>query len=278
MPGELPQRPEDRGDRFFRVADRDAVALRIRDQSTEVAQPPPGFLAGVECLVQQVLNHLRLGGRLGRGGPAEVGFEKKNVLDGPGREMPAPAGVYRVKEPEAPPVGREEPVQTPAEGDKIGDDRQQAVEDDELLRERADFAALEQDDLVAVNVGAPQQQAEQQRRLADPPGARHQRPAAGDGGAAGVQAGGGGMSVEHEVGNRKLQMEDAGVELRGPAVDLPVVPQLKDRICGEHLDLEFADKLAHGFGTDGDLTDPAPDLLPIGADVDQVVEDAVAAG
>ena len=274
----LTQHPEDLGNRFFGIAHRDAIALRVRDHGAQIPDAPPRVLADVDCLEHQVLDHLRLGGGFDRGGAAKVLFKEEDVSHGTWRKMPAPAGVDGVEEPEAPPVGRDEPVQPPAERDETGDDRQNTVEDDELLRERLDIAALEQDDLVGVDIGAPQQQAEQQRRLADPPGARHQHPAAVDRGAPRVQAGGGGMSVEHEVGDQKLQVEDAGVEQREPAVDLPAVPQLEDRARSQQLDLDLPGGLPLGFRADGDLPDPALDLLPVRADADQVVEDAVAAG
>ena len=86
------------------------------------------------------------------------------------------------------------------------------------------------------------------------------------------------MSVEHEVGDQELQVEDAGVEQREPAVDLPAVPQLEDRARSQQLDLDLPGGLPLGFRADGDLPDPALDLLPVRADADQVVEDAVAAG
>jgi hypothetical protein len=86
------------------------------------------------------------------------------------------------------------------------------------------------------------------------------------------------MAIEHEVGDQELQVEDAGVELREPAVDLPAVPQLEDGAFGKHLDLDLPCGLARGFGPDGDLADTALDLLPVRADADQVVKDTVAAG
>jgi hypothetical protein len=73
-------------------------------------------------------------------------------------------------------------------------------------------------------------------------------------------------------------VEDAGVEQRELTQDLTAVPQLEDLAGGQQLDLDLPGWLAGGFGADGDLADPSLDVLPVRADADQVVEDAVAAG
>lgn len=93
-----------------------------------------------------------------------------------------------------------------------------------------------------------------------------------------MQSGGRAVGCQHQVRDQQLQVEDAGVELREPVEDLSAVTKLEDRSLGRQLDLDLPDSLAGGFGADGNLADPSLDVLPVRADADQVVEDAVAAG